>query len=82
MIMMASWVGLLSEAADVAQRGLVNDADATTVNGDNTFLSKGRESADGVGGGHIRQEKPIVVCEHSKQNNQCIGNRCPFFKKQ
>ena len=30
----------------------------------------------------VEMEKPIVVCEHSKQNNQCIGNRCPFFKKQ
>ena len=30
----------------------------------------------------VEMEKPIVVCEHSKQNNQCVGNRCPFFKKQ
>lgn len=30
----------------------------------------------------VEMEKPIVVCEHSKQNNQCIGNRCPFYKKQ
>ena len=31
---------------------------------------------------NVEMEKPIVVCEHSKQNNQCIGTRCPFFKKQ
>ena len=31
---------------------------------------------------NIEMEKPIVVCEHSKQNNQCIGIRCPFFKRQ
>ncbi len=30
----------------------------------------------------VEMEKPIVVCEHSQQNNQCIGNRCPFFKMQ
>ena len=30
----------------------------------------------------VEMEKPIMVCEHSKQNNQCIGNRCPFFKMQ
>jgi hypothetical protein len=30
----------------------------------------------------VEMEKPIVVCEHSEQNNQCIGNRCPFYKKQ
>ena len=31
---------------------------------------------------NVEMEKPIVVCEHSKQNNQCIGIRCPFFKRQ
>ena len=30
----------------------------------------------------VEMEKPIVVCEHSQQNNQCIGNRCPFYKNQ
>ena len=30
----------------------------------------------------VEMEKPIVVCEHSQQNNQCIGNRSPFYKKQ
>lgn len=31
---------------------------------------------------NVEMEKPMVVCEHYKQNNQCIGTRCPFFKKQ
>jgi hypothetical protein len=26
----------------------------------------------------IEMEKPDVVCQYSSQNNQCIGNRCPF----
>ena len=28
----------------------------------------------------IEMEKPKVICEHSSQNNQCIGKRCPFSK--
>ena len=28
----------------------------------------------------VEMEKPEVVCIHSEQNNQCIGNRCPFSK--
>lgn len=31
---------------------------------------------------NVEMEKPMVVCVHYKQNNQCIGTRCPFFKKQ
>lgn len=26
----------------------------------------------------VEMEKPEVVCNHSAQNNQCIGRRCPF----
>ena len=26
----------------------------------------------------IEMEKPEVICSHSKENNQCIGKRCPF----
>lgn len=28
----------------------------------------------------IEMEKPEIVCQHSAQNNQCIGKRCPFAK--
>ena len=28
----------------------------------------------------VEMEKPEVICNHSAQNNQCIGKRCPFFK--
>ena len=28
----------------------------------------------------IEMEKPVVICHHSAQNNQCIGKRCPFSK--
>lgn len=28
----------------------------------------------------IEMERPEVICEHSAQNNQCIGKRCPFSK--
>ena len=27
---------------------------------------------------HIQMEKSIPVCTRSRQNNQCIGKRCPF----
>ena len=27
----------------------------------------------------IEMEKEKVICHYSSQNNQCIGNRCPFF---
>ncbi|MCQ2530384.1 MAG: DUF5714 domain-containing protein [Lachnospiraceae bacterium] len=30
---------------------------------------------------NIEMEKPEIVCEFSPQNNQCIGNRCPFSEK-
>ena len=30
---------------------------------------------------NIEMEKPKITCEFSTQNNQCIGNRCPFSKK-
>ena len=26
----------------------------------------------------VEMEKPVVICSHSSQNNQCIGKRCPF----
>ena len=26
----------------------------------------------------IGMEKPVIICSHSAQNNQCIGKRCPF----
>lgn len=26
----------------------------------------------------IQMEKPDIICTHSAQNNQCIGERCPF----
>ncbi len=28
----------------------------------------------------IEMEKPEIVCSYSKQNNQCIGKRCPFHR--
>ncbi len=28
----------------------------------------------------IEMEKPEIVCNHSAQNNQCIGKRCPFAR--
>lgn len=30
----------------------------------------------------IQMEKPKICCIHSRQNNQCIGTRCPFCKKK
>lgn len=29
---------------------------------------------------NVRMEKPEIICRHSAQNNQCIGQRCPFAK--
>lgn len=29
----------------------------------------------------IEMDKPDIKCMHSKINNQCIGNRCPFYYK-
>lgn len=29
----------------------------------------------------IEMTKSIPVCSHSRKNNQCIGNRCPFWKE-
>lgn len=26
----------------------------------------------------VEMEKPVVICSHSPQNNQCIQKRCPF----
>lgn len=26
----------------------------------------------------VEMEKPVIICEHSARNNQCIGKRCPF----
>ena len=28
----------------------------------------------------IAMERPEVICNHSSENNQCLGNRCPFSK--
>ena len=28
----------------------------------------------------VEMERPDVVCQFSNMNNQCIGNRCPFYK--
>ena len=28
----------------------------------------------------VKMEKPEIVCQHSAQNNQCIGKRCPFSR--
>ena len=28
----------------------------------------------------VEMERAEIVCSRSSQNNQCIGNRCPFFK--
>lgn len=28
----------------------------------------------------VEMESTEVLCTHSKQNNQCIGTRCPYFK--
>jgi len=28
----------------------------------------------------VEMEKPAIVCSHFSGNNQCIGNRCPFFR--
>ena len=30
----------------------------------------------------IRMEKTEIVCEYTAQNNQCIGKRCPFRKRE
>ena len=27
----------------------------------------------------VRMERSEPVCTRSRQNNQCIGKRCPFF---
>ena len=29
----------------------------------------------------VEMEKPDIVCDFSSKNNQCIGKRCPFFKR-
>lgn len=29
---------------------------------------------------NIRMDKPVIICQHGSQNNQCIGKRCPFNK--
>lgn len=29
----------------------------------------------------IEMEKSYVICHYSSQNNQCIGKRCPFFRR-
>ena len=29
----------------------------------------------------VTMENGKIECTHSAQNNQCIGKRCPFFKK-
>ena len=29
----------------------------------------------------IEMEKHPITCRHFRKNNQCIGKRCPFFKK-
>lgn len=26
----------------------------------------------------VQMERPDIICTHSAQNNQCIGERCPF----
>lgn len=28
----------------------------------------------------IAMEQPEIICSHSSENNQCLGNRCPFSK--
>lgn len=30
----------------------------------------------------VELELQDIICMHSGQNNQCIGERCPFFKKE
>ena len=30
----------------------------------------------------IEMERSKIVCSHSAQNNQCIGNRCPFSSRK
>lgn len=30
----------------------------------------------------IEMEKERILCQYSPKNNQCIGTRCPFFKKE
>ena len=30
----------------------------------------------------IEMEKPEISCSYSRQNNQCIGKRCPFFRRK
>ena len=30
----------------------------------------------------VQMERAMPVCSRSRQNNQCIGKRCPFFGKQ
>lgn len=44
-----------AEFADFAQGGLVDDFDATSVNGKDFLVHEGREGADGVAGGHVRE---------------------------
>ena len=29
----------------------------------------------------VEMDTEKIECSHSAQNNQCIGKRCPFFKK-
>jgi hypothetical protein len=29
----------------------------------------------------VEMERPEILCTRSAQNNQCIGKRCPFFRK-
>jgi hypothetical protein len=29
----------------------------------------------------VKMEKPNIVCDYSSKNNQCIGKRCPFYKR-
>jgi len=29
----------------------------------------------------VKMKRSAPVCSHSDQNNQCIGERCPFFRK-
>ena len=30
----------------------------------------------------VSMEQPHIVCSYSGRNHQCIGNRCPFYKKK
>ena len=39
------------------------------------------EAIDFVGGHfNIKMDKPEIVCDYARDNNQCIGKRCPFSK--